>query len=302
MTFTMLECFLAAMETMNFTTAGQNVHMTQPAFSRNIAALEDELGFPLFIRDKQNGLRPTTAGRKFYAGIAKLKRQFEAVLDSTGRTARGELGKLVIGTLSGVCVDELTMEAIQTFQTRCPQVDIELMCYPMKSLLDSLEQGKIDVTLALDRVAKGRERLHCETYFTVENYFGVPARLHCDPTVRHSLKEFENEVFLLTADGPELNQNMLDACQRAGFAPRTRMAPDFETLMLWVESGMGITIHAKNYYIRESPYVTSVRILPEELPEDGFSLIWEKSNDNPAIAMFDSILRELTPRQRWTWQ
>ena len=61
MTFTMLECFLAAMETMNFTTAGQNVHMTQPAFSRNIAALEDELGFPLFIRDKQNGLRPTTA-------------------------------------------------------------------------------------------------------------------------------------------------------------------------------------------------------------------------------------------------
>ncbi|WP_294902682.1 LysR family transcriptional regulator [uncultured Eubacterium sp.] len=48
MTLTMFECFMEAVKTLNFTVAAQNIHMTQPAFSRNIAAMEDELGFSLF--------------------------------------------------------------------------------------------------------------------------------------------------------------------------------------------------------------------------------------------------------------
>ena len=44
------ECFIAAAETLNFTTAAQRVHITQPALSRNIASLEEGLGFLLFQR------------------------------------------------------------------------------------------------------------------------------------------------------------------------------------------------------------------------------------------------------------
>ncbi|MBR3242736.1 MAG: LysR family transcriptional regulator, partial [Parasporobacterium sp.] len=38
----LIQCFRAATETLNFTTAAQNIHISQPSFSRNIAMLEEE--------------------------------------------------------------------------------------------------------------------------------------------------------------------------------------------------------------------------------------------------------------------
>ena len=87
---------MEAVKTLNFTVAAQNIHMTQPAFSRNIAAMEDELGFSLFLRSKQSGLRVTPAGLAMYNGLVKLNTEYGMLREQAARINRGEEGELVI--------------------------------------------------------------------------------------------------------------------------------------------------------------------------------------------------------------
>jgi len=294
MTFTMLECFLAAMETLNFTTAAQNTHITQPAFSRNIAAMEKQLGFPLFTRSKQNGVRPTLAGQAYYEGMQKLRDEYLLLTRRAEGISRGESGSLRIGLIGGVCVDSLTMQAIQTFAARYPHIDLQLRCCPLRELIQNVEQGVIDTCLVLGSAVRDREELQYMDIVQVENYLGVPARLNCDTAQPHSLREFVDEVFLLSEDAPELNGLLVAACRQAGFEPKTRIAPDFETKMLWVEFGQGIAVNSKEHYSSNSPCVDFVRA--EEIGPDNYALIWRRGNPNPAITLFGAVLRELTGR------
>lgn len=291
MTLTMLDCFIAAMETMNFTIAATNMHMTQPAFSRNIAALENDLGFPLFVRSKQNGLSATPAGQELYLGLRKQRTEFEQLLKSALRVSRGEQGKLAIGLIGGRCVDSLTMSAVQSFRARFPLVDLEFSCYPLETMLDAVVRQKIDLCFNLTSVVKDRPELRYEELQKVENYLSVPARLHCDTEAVHSLSEFQDEVFLLSEDAPELNRLLVHICRDAGFEPKTKMAPNYETKMLWSEFGEGIAVNSNEHYSRNSPCIDFVRV--KELAADDLSIIWQKDNTNPTVPLFASIVREL---------
>ena len=291
MTFSMFACFMEAMETMNFTTAAQNSHINQPAFSRNIAALEKKLGFALFTRSKQNGVRPTQAGENFYKGILEIKTELEQLIDESARISRGEEGKLVIGLLGGVCTDSLTMQVIQTFMEHYPGVETQLICCQLHEMVQAVKQGRIDTCLVLSNAMKEHGELCYADIVDVENYLGVPARLHCDTNVEHSLKEFEDEVFLLSEDAPELNKLLIAACRSAGFEPKTKMAPDFETKMLWIEFGYGISVNSKEHYIKDSPYVDFVKV--REIGADSYAVIWRQDNTNPAIQLFASLFNEI---------
>ena len=194
MTLTMLKCFMEAMETLNFTTAAQNVYITQPAFSRNIAALEKELGITLFIRSKQNGLRPTPAAEEHRRGLEKLLQQYEILMQRTTRISRGEEGKLAVGIQNGMCVDSWIKHCIQSMPEQYPQVEIQLFCYSVREMIRSVEDGKTDTCIILKSAVKNNENLLCEDVGDVENYLAIPSKLHCDFNTEHSLAEFSEET------------------------------------------------------------------------------------------------------------
>lgn len=292
MTLAMIECFFAATETLNFTTAAQKIHITQPAFSRNVAALEEELGFPLFLRSKRNGLRITPAGLELYNGLVQLRSEYHQVLERAEQINRGEKGEVVIGVLNGTFIDNDSMSAIHKFQEKYPLVEITVISHPFDKLLKSLEVGECDVCFTIAASIHDREDLLFEKIFEVDNYLAVPSRLKCDTAREYSLREFSKEYFLLSKDAPEINSLLVQACHEAGFEPKTRMAPDFETKMIWVELGKGIAINSKEHYIKNSVYVNFVKV--KEIRRDGYVMVWKKSNYNPAIALFYSMYNDIT--------
>ncbi len=291
LTLAMLNCFLAAMDTLNFTTAAQNIHITQPAFSRNIASLENELGVQLFVRSKQNGLKATPAAEEYSRGLQELADAYERLMQRTMRISRGEEGKLVVGILNGLCVDSWTKQCIQTMAEEHPYVEIQLLCYPYRELIRSVEEGKSDTCIVLTNAVKDRENLRYAEIVAVENYLAVPACLHSNTEVEHSLAEYANETFILSEDAPELNRLLVSVCRSAGFEPRTRMAPDFETKMLWIEFGQGVGVHSKEHYIKNSVNVDFVKV--REIGEENYAMIWQKDNHNPVLELFRSVFQNL---------
>jgi DNA-binding transcriptional LysR family regulator len=84
-----LFAFESAARTLNFTTAGKAMNVTQPAISKNIAALEDHIGTQLFVRNKP-GLTLTSDGEVFYRAIQLSFTALESALDQISRGNRKE--------------------------------------------------------------------------------------------------------------------------------------------------------------------------------------------------------------------
>lgn len=290
MTNMLYECFVSAVETLNFTSAAQKIHITQPAFSRNIATLESEFGFPLFWRSKQNGLRVTPAGLAMYKGLKNMEKEYMELLDHAKSINRGEEGKLVISILSGCCMDSQTVILINEFKNRYPQVETVLKSCNLAELLDSVEKGKSDVCFSPDVTIKERENLLYQCVYSVESYLAVPTKLKCDKEKTYKLKDFQTEVFLLSKDAPEINTLFVETCRQGGFEPKTKMAPDHETKMLWVEIGLGLAGNSKEHYMKDSKYVDFIKV--KDFHDIGYTLVWNKENYNPAIALFCSMLDE----------
>src|SRR5690349_8560988 len=90
-----LRYFVAAAEELHFGRAALRLHVVRPALSKQINALERELGFDLF--DRSHGVKLTPAGAAFYEDVRLIVQRADRVVQSIQQLARGEAGRLNIG-------------------------------------------------------------------------------------------------------------------------------------------------------------------------------------------------------------
>src|SRR5580700_11995438 len=91
-----LRYYLAVADALNFSRAAERLRVAQPALSRQIHDLEEQLGFKLFERSTAK-VHLTEAGRFFQQQAAKLLMQLDIAVTSAQRIARGTTGEFRIG-------------------------------------------------------------------------------------------------------------------------------------------------------------------------------------------------------------
>ncbi|MCX2953655.1 LysR family transcriptional regulator [Lentzea sp. NEAU-D7] len=144
-----LECLLAAADLGSVTRAAQHLHLSQPAISHQLVALEREAGTALLIRDRR-GVRLTAAGR---AALPDARRAVAAADDAI-RLARA-VGQAVGGTVRVVCAQSLTVALLAPVLTRWnaerPDVTIALHeSTDAESAVAALKSGEADLLLVPD--------------------------------------------------------------------------------------------------------------------------------------------------------
>lgn len=286
----LVECFNAAVETLNFTAAAQKVCISQPTFSRNIAMLEELVGFPLFIRSKQNGLSVTPAGRTLYEGLAQLTTQYRTLLEQARQISRGEQGRLVIGVLSGAALDNTTRECINQFRDRYPGTRVELLSCSLNELEENVIKGSCDVCFMMSNLIRAKESACYKPMLRIDSYLAVPKRLNLDAQRVYSLSDFKDQVFILSRNFPAVRDDFLHTCRGIGFEPKIKLAPDFETAMLWVNLGEGVTGNVRNRYAGSMEHIDFVPV--SDLADMVFSVVWRRNATNPVINLFCSFLDE----------
>lgn len=287
MTDMMLRCFMTAVETLNFTTAAEKMFITQPAFSRNIVLLEEEIGFQLFLRSKKNGLRITPAGIEFYNGVRKLFEEYDQLITLSKSIDRGESGELIIGVISGSVLDSKTMTTIKKFSEIYPNVKVTLKCYSVSKMIEAVENGGCDVCFMISSAVKDKEDLLSEEVLDVDNYVYIPRNQMPSDASEYSIVDLKDNTFILSEDVPYINNLMISICKAGGFEPKTIMAPDYETKMLWCGMGMGIAINSEGHYMSKNSAIKVAKI--KEIGSEKYALIWHKQNYNPSIALLYSM-------------
>lgn len=150
-----LRTFVAIAETGGFTRAGARLHRSQPAISRRLGLLEQELGAPLFERIRGRA-RLTEAGHAFRpyaeAALAALKDGREAVRDLEAGL-RGAVSLAIVGTLA----DTRIVDTLRQFARKAKDVRLELRTASSAEVTDLVRRG--EATLGLRYFTSGRPEL-----------------------------------------------------------------------------------------------------------------------------------------------
>src|SRR4051812_19912794 len=117
--------FLAVAEELNFHRAARRLHLAQPALSRQIQDLEEELGARLFDR-LPRGVQLTKAGEAYVEHVRKILSDVDEANAHIKQVQQGEVGTLRIGFNDVASSDPSFAESIRRFRSRYPKVRIDL--------------------------------------------------------------------------------------------------------------------------------------------------------------------------------
>src|ERR1039458_3877641 len=128
-----LRYFIAVAECKGFVRASASLHVAQPALSRQIRELEQELGVTLFERSRL-GAMLTLAGECFLQDSRRILDYLEEAQSRARRTQSGFAGALSIGMVESFTWHEAITESLRKFQSQSPNIVLNV------SLMDSPEQ------------------------------------------------------------------------------------------------------------------------------------------------------------------
>ncbi len=161
-----LRYFLTVAEELHFGRAALRLHLAQPPLTRQISALEAELGFKLFDRTSR-AVALTAQGRAFLPYARGVLEQVELAQVIAGKLAAGTAGQLALGYVSSIALSDLFSQAIRAFAQRFPDVQLTLVECASGSLGAQVADGRLDIGLSrllpqndeVQTVSLGQERL-----------------------------------------------------------------------------------------------------------------------------------------------
>ncbi len=142
-----LRYFLTVAEELHFGRAALRLHLAQPPLTRQISALEIELGFRLFDRTSRS-VSLTPQGRAFLPYARSVLEQVDLAAIIAGKLAAGSAGQLVLGYASSIALSDMFSQAIRVFAQRFPEVQLTLVESASGALVAQIADGRVDIGMS----------------------------------------------------------------------------------------------------------------------------------------------------------
>lgn len=229
-------------ELLNFRKAAERLHMAQPPLSMSIKRLEDELGAPLFHRER-SGLRLTPVGEAVLPHARQIVFHVGQLKASAASAAQGIGGHLRIGFV-GSATYRILPRVLPEFRSRFAQVQLHLREGTTTEILRQVERGDLDLGLVRYPVVEST----AARLVPVELDQLVAALPQDSALARRRslrLEQLADQPLVLYAAGAAANlrTQVVSACQAAGFTPQVvQEAVQVQTLLSLVASGMGVAL------------------------------------------------------------
>lgn len=210
-----LRYFSAVAETRSLSKASDIVHVTQPALSRQIKDLEDEIGSPLFIR-KPSGVRLTETGRVFLRSSKQILSFADAALREASGFGKNPTTALRVG-FEETAIATWFYSALHEVGRSNPNVSLMVTEGTSRTLIKQLRSGALDICLISSNDMEASPDLidHPLSRRQLKLILGVTHRLAGHTSI--DLGQLANEQLILVDDSYQ--SAILRACRRAGFEP-----------------------------------------------------------------------------------
>jgi DNA-binding transcriptional LysR family regulator len=230
-------------ETLNFTKAAARLRVAQPALSRQVQDLEDEIGVDL-LRRSPRGVTLTAEGKLFLEEVRELLKHVDESVEKTRALARGEYGDLHIGYIP-IPTAEILPRALEAFRKAVPHVKLVLHDLSTDELIAGLRDGTLEVAIMVQPISEQTAEIEFET---LRSYVWCVALSRAHPLARLKsipLEKLASErlVILSRKSYSEYHRILEHIFAPVSCKPRIVMECDSEdSLFIEIEAGRGIAL------------------------------------------------------------
>jgi DNA-binding transcriptional LysR family regulator len=280
-----LRYFLAVADSGSVAAAARQLHIVQPALSRQIRDLEEELGALLFSRSVK-GVELTPAGVQFALDARRLLIDMESARQRALQVAQGQTGSLRIGVSPNYSWHPAILARLYAFRHAYP--DIELRIEPMLSTqqLQAMSEGRLDGGFMGWRDA-GDTRYGACTIFRCGLRLAVPRHATPEFAVPARLADLAEApcIWFDRDTAPAFYDFLIRQCQVAGFSPNiVQIGGDVVTILGLVAAGIGYSI-VPDTAAHSHPAATRLVSHPELTMSYPVEFVWRRDHDGDNAAL-----------------
>ena len=272
-----LRYFVSVADELNFTRAARKLHVAQPALSRQIRQLEDELGAALLVRDRRHvGL--TAAGAAFLVEARAILDRSDRAIQVVQDSERPGSGTLNVGYVWGL-FHSLVPSVVHHFRTQFPDVAVNLFDLSATEQAEQLVDGRLDAGFigfaeeadeaGLNKKAIGQNRFVA----------ALPATHAAATEAEIELAQLKDDLFFVisTKTYPGAARVVAQACAGAGFKPRILQAAERgHTLLALVAGSCGVALVPESLQALPHPGVVFKEV--RNPPQSTLYLAWMGKN------------------------
>ena len=289
-----LRYFTSVVQWKGYREASRRLHVSQPAISRTITDLEDELGLKLFARTKR-AAEPTPEGEIFYREAVQALARVDSAVQTAKRAANGEIGKLSIGFL-GSATSPFLPELVRTFKAQHPDVTLTLQELTPLQQDAAFEKGLIDLGFTRPLTPEQSKTFSSRILYSDPMLAVLPAsRRTKTKSVR--LADLSKESFVLfhREGAPPLFDTITRMCNKAGFSPKVDCEPDrMQTVLTIVAAEQGVSIVPACVRNLRTDGVCFYRLQPDDVRVE-LVAAWKKQAPSVALRAFLDVIDEKLP-------
>lgn len=269
-----LKYFLAVAQELNIGRAAARLHISQPPLTRQIKALEDELGVALFIRTAK-GVELTQAGEMFKEEAHNIRMLVEAGIDRVQRAGEGKLGRIDVG-IFGSGIYDIIPKLLQDFRRKLPGVNVVLHTMNKSEQIEALRQRRI--TVAFNRMTEPEPDIGRELVVTECLYAAMPSDHPLASLKAVPLRAFAEQPFVVfpNVGRPNFVDRVVELCRQQGF--EAQIAQEVGDAV----TGLALVVHG-----------TTVRPLAD-VPKAmiDLSCLYRVTDKSPLLKAFLGVIRE----------
>ena len=294
MTLNQLESFLVLAERLNFTQAADDLFISQPALSRMISSLEQELDIQLFYRSSRS-VSLTPAGRAFAKECPRILDSYRSGVDAALLAQKGFRGNVEVGILR----DTFDANAVKIYQQMAedyPEIHLSFLEHSHSDLVRALMAGELDAIINTGEALTGEDT---ESIILRRDRQCAVVPVHSPLAKMRSLRmeDLREEDFVVmsrTASLPGYGLLWKMAAD-AGFIPKVAAEANYvPSLLMMVACGIGVSTLTDNLECLSQETVSFIPLVG--VPLSCHALTWRRDNQNPSLPFLLESARKCLAR------
>ena len=286
-----MKYFLALAQELNFGRAALRLHMAQPPLTRQIRALEDELGTALFLRTPK-GVELTAAGQALLDEVPNILALTQRARERAQLAGEGLIGRLDVGTFGSGVLDVIP-RLLADFHRGRPDVQLELHNLTKAEQLQALRERRI--TVGFNRLVQDEPGLGVVTVLREPLVVGIPETHPLCAHAEISLHQLSGVPMILypNAPLPGLAEEVAKAFLREG--ARLEVAQEVEdvlTCVALVASGFGCCITTNSAMSLRLPGVAYRPLRSRRLRDIALCCLYRTDDRSPVLKAFLGVVQD----------
>ncbi|MEO3872614.1 LysR family transcriptional regulator [Nonomuraea sp. B12E4] len=235
-----LAYFVAVAEARHFTQAAERMGVAQPSLSKQVKALESDLGAPLFSRARGN-VTLTAAGEALLPLARRMLADADTARQEVAELAGLRRGRVRLGATPSLCAG-LLADALARFHRAYPGIELLVEEGGSRDLVRALARGQLDMSLIIMPLQSDDPSLVTREILKENLVVVSPSHAPAKSTYME-IGELRSRQMVMFRPGYDLREATLAACRHAGFEPVLAVqGGEMDAVLRFVEAGLGVAV------------------------------------------------------------